>query len=95
MEALAHANEVRFERGKVKREIRANKLAIHGVLIDPPNCMLSISVLELLESQDRYGPKRAVKVLNHWPNPTGGRSLGSLTDRERRLLSEQLKKQHP
>lgn len=95
MEALDHANEIRLERAKVKREIRASKSAIHTVLIDPPSCMLSISVLELLECQKGFGSDKAMKLLNNWPNPTGGRSLGSLTDRERRLLSEQVKKKQP
>jgi hypothetical protein len=92
MEALEHANEVRLERAKVKLEMRHDPMLIHKILIDIPDCMKSISVLQLLEAQKRYGPNRSVRVLGHWPNPTGGRRLDSLTLRERRLLSEQLKK---
>jgi hypothetical protein len=85
MEALARANEVRLARAALKRDISAGRRPITEVITESPWEAESMSLSELLCSQRRWGRARSRKLLSSTALSEGKR-VGSLTERQRRLL---------
>ena len=85
MEALARANEVRLARAALKREISAGHRSVTEVISDSPWEAESMSLSELLCSQRRWGRARSRKLLASAALGEG-KKIGSLTERQRRIL---------
>jgi hypothetical protein len=86
MEALARANEVRLARAALKREICAGSRSVTEVIMDSPWEAESMSLSELLCSQRRWGRARSRKLLASAALGEG-KKIGSLTERQRRILA--------
>ena len=90
--ALGRANEIRLGRAKVRREIGTRRLSAADVLMDSPECVLSMSIFDLLMAQPRWGRTRSLKVLAV-ARISESKQVGSLTERQRgelrRLLGGQ------
>ncbi len=89
MEALARANEVRLARAALKREISAGQRSVTEVIMDSPWEAESMSLSELLCSQRRWGRARSRKLLSSAALGEG-KKVGSLTERQRRILTTAL-----
>jgi hypothetical protein len=89
MEALARANEVRYARAELKRNIEAGREDPATVLESCPWQVESMTVGELLRSQRRWGRTRAHKFLVPFAVPEN-RTIGRLTERQRRILAHAL-----
>jgi hypothetical protein len=85
MQALARANEVRLARAALKRDITAGRREVTEVVLDSPWEAESMSLSELLCSQRRWGRARSRKLLSSIAL-TEGKRVGTLTDRQRRIL---------
>jgi hypothetical protein len=85
MEALARANKVRLARAALKREISAGRRNITEVIMDSPWEVESMSLGELLCAQRRWGRARSRKLLSSTALSEGKR-VGTLTERQRRIL---------
>jgi predicted DNA binding protein len=85
MEALARANQVRLARAALKRDISAGRRAVADVVIDSPWEAESMSLSELLCSQRRWGRARSRKLLSS-AALNEAKKVGSLTERQRRIL---------
>jgi hypothetical protein len=85
LEALARANQVRLARAALKRNISAGRRSIIDVIIDSPWEAESMSLSELLCSQRRWGRARSRKLLSS-AGLSEGKRLGTLTERQRRVL---------
>lgn len=83
IEALNLANEVRFARAQLKRDLRANVITV-DVALDAV-CAQSMPVASLLAAQHRWGMTRARKMLREIPCSDFKR-VGELTDRQKRRL---------
>jgi hypothetical protein len=85
MQALARANEVRLARAALKRDVSAGRRKVTAVVLDSPWEAESMSLSELLCSQNRWGRARSRKLLSSIALNEGKR-VGTLTDRQRRIL---------
>lgn len=85
MQALARANEVRLARAELKRAIATGRRDIVTVVAECPWEAESMAISELLSSQRRWGRARSRKVLVS-VGLAENKRLGSLTDRQQRLL---------
>jgi hypothetical protein len=85
MQALARANKVRLARAALKRDISAGRRSVTKVVLDSPWEAESMSLSELLCSQRRWGRARSRKLLASAALSEGKR-IGTLTERQRRLL---------
>ena len=47
MDALQRANEIRTRRAKLKRDLKAGRDQIHGLLLNPPEYVLTAKVFDL------------------------------------------------
>jgi hypothetical protein len=85
MQALARANQVRLARAALKRDVSGGRRQVTEVIVDSPWEADSMSLSELLCSQRRWGRARSRKLLSSIALSEGKR-VGTLTDRQRRLL---------
>jgi hypothetical protein len=91
MQALAHANRIRLARAALKREVRAGDANAADVVRKCPFEVETMTVSELLRSQQRWGRTRARKFLSSLAL-NENRQLGRLTDRQRQLLANELER---
>ena len=89
MRALERANLVRLARAELKREIARGDRDPSQVVEDCPWETESMTIAELLTSQRRWGRTRARKFLLPL-SLNENKQLGTLTSRQRRLLSTEL-----
>ena len=89
MRALERANSVRLARAELKRAIARGDLQAAEVVRDCPWETESMTIAELLTSQRRWGRTRARKFLMPL-SLNENKQLGTLTPRQRRLLSTEL-----
>ena len=68
MDALARANEIRTRRARLKRELKAGRVAIHGLLLDPPDYLQTAKVFDLLLAVPKYGRVKVNRVLTPLPH---------------------------
>lgn len=89
MEALALANRIRLDRAALKRRIKAGEVGVAEIILSPPECAQTMTAAALLRAQDRWGHKRAARLLT--PLHIGERrELRRLTTRQRSALVEAL-----
>ena len=85
MRALARANEVRLARAALKRQVASGERDVTAVVAELPWEAHSMALAELLCSQRRWGRARSRKLLNS-VGLSEGKRLGTLTERQQRLL---------
>jgi hypothetical protein len=90
LRALERANEIRLARAELKRRIADGQMSAAEVILFPPCEASSWAIGDLLMSQRRWGATRCRKFLvRNQINET--KPVGTLTDRQRRLLAGQLR----
>ena len=89
LRALEQANAVRLARAELKRRIADGELSAAEVILECPDAVRRWTVGELLMAQHRWGGTRCRKFLER-NGVSEIKPIGSLTDRQRRLLAGQL-----
>ncbi len=59
MRALDHANEVRLARTAIRRGVAVGAVNVADVILNPPDCTLTMTLAELLGAQRRWGVQRS------------------------------------
>jgi hypothetical protein len=86
MQALEMANRVRLARAAMKRRVTASELSAAEVIVTCPWEAESMSVMDLLMSQRRWGRTRCRKFLTSI-QMSETKTVGTLTERQRRTLA--------
>ncbi len=89
MRALERANDVRLARAELKRSVAFGETDITAVILYCPWEVQGMAVADLLASQRRWGKTRSRKLLTRLPM-SETKTVGSLTDRQRRALATML-----
>ena len=89
MEALRRANDIRSERARLKEGLRTGEMAIVDILADPPACVHTAKVMDLLLAVPKYGRVKANKVLERC-RISPARTVNGLTPRQRKELLEMM-----
>jgi hypothetical protein len=89
LRALEHANAIRLARAELKRRIAEGEVSAADVILQCPEAARKWTVSELLLSQRRWGSTRCRKFLER-NGVSEIKLIGALTERQRRLLAEQL-----
>ena len=89
MRALSQANRVRLARAELKRAIADGRTTVAEVVTNSPWEAASMSIGDLLMSQHRWGKTRCRRFLAPIPM-SEAKTVGSLTERQRRELSARL-----
>lgn len=89
LRALQRANAVRLARADLKRRVAEGDVSVADVILSSPWEAESMTVFDLLTSQKRWGGTRCRKLLQCVLIPEN-KTIGSMTDRQRRALAELL-----
>ena len=89
MRALERANKVRLARADLKRRVAGGDIGVAEVILDCPWEAESMAVADLLMSQRRWGQTRCRKFLAQIPM-SEQKTVGSMTERQRRTLAAML-----
>lgn len=89
MDALRRANDIRSERARLKEKLRTGEVAITIVLMDPPLCVHTAKVLDLLLAVPKYGRVKANRVLERC-RVSPAKTVNGLTPRQRKELLDVL-----
>lgn len=90
LRALERANRVRLARAELKRRVAAREITAAGVIEECPWQAASMKISELLMSQRRWGTARCRRLLLSMGVPEN-KEIGTLTERQRRLLAAVLR----
>jgi hypothetical protein len=85
MDALARANRIRSERARLKRELKAGRLSIHTLLLDPPEYLETAKVFDMLLAVPKYGRVKVSKILSTC-RISPSKTIGGLSERQRSEL---------
>ena len=89
MEALRRANDIRSERARLKESLRNGEIAIDEVLADPPVCVHTAKVLDLVMAAPKYGRVKANRLLERC-RVSSSKTVNGLTPRQRKELLDML-----
>lgn len=91
MDALQKANEVRSRRAALKRDLKAGRVSIHTLLLEPPDYLETAKVVDMLLAVPKYGRVKAHKVLQTC-RISPSKTIGGLSERQRGELVSLLRK---
>jgi hypothetical protein len=94
LDALQRATKVRIDRAKLKKDLAAGRTRIADVLQDPPECVHTAKVNELLLALPKFGRVRVSKALAR-ARVTGTTRLEDLSDTQRAALARAIYSQAP
>jgi hypothetical protein len=89
LRALAKANEVRVARAQLKRELAAGRVELARLVAEPPACVQTAKLRELLLAVPRIGPVGADRVLARC-RIAHAKTIAGLSERQRAELVELL-----
>ena len=89
MDPLSTANEVRTLRAQLKRDLKARKVSISALLLDPPPYLETAKVFDMLLAVPKVGSVKATKIL-HSCRVSPSKTFGGLSERQRAELAERL-----
>lgn len=91
MDALARANDIRSKRARLKRDLKAGRQSINGLLLDPPEYVETAKVCDMLLAVPKYGRVKVNKILAIC-RISPSKTIGGLSERQR---AELVKLLHP
>jgi hypothetical protein len=94
MRALERANKVRLARAELKRRVATGELDAADVILECPWEAHSMTLADLLVSQRKWGESRCRKLLCQL-QLSEAKTVGSLTERQRRTLASACQEQTP
>lgn len=91
LDALKLANAVRTERATLKRDLKAGRVRIEQVLADPPECVHSAKVADIMLAVPRYGRVKVSKILQRC-RISPSKTVVGLSERQRGELIDALRR---
>jgi hypothetical protein len=88
-EALDKANEIRTYRAELKRDLKARRVHIHDLLLDPPEQLETMKVFDLLIATPKRGRTKVNKLLVQC-RISPSKTIGGLSQRQRTELVSML-----
>ena len=85
MDALQRANEIRTRRAQLKRDLKAGRHSIQGLLLDPPDWVETAKVFDMLLAVPKFGRVKAARFLNQC-RISQSKTVGGLSERQRTEL---------
>lgn len=89
MEALEQANRVRTYRAQLKRDLKAGKVKIHDLLLEPPELLETAKVFDFLLATPKRGRVKVNKILVQC-RISPSKTIGGLSQRQRAELVSML-----
>lgn len=90
-DALQNANVIRTYRANLKRDLKAQRVRIVDLLVDPPEELETMKIFDLLLAVPKYGRVKADKLLRTC-RMSPSKTVGGMSDRQRAELLAMLRK---
>jgi hypothetical protein len=91
LDALERANEVRSRKAVLKRDLKGGRESIHALLLDPPDCIETAKVFDMLLAVPKIGRVKANKVITQC-RISPSKTIGGLSQRQRDELISLLRR---
>ncbi|MBA2347354.1 MAG: hypothetical protein H0V81_03595 [Solirubrobacterales bacterium] len=91
MDALQRANEIRSRRAQLKRDLKAGRISIHTLLLEPPDWVETAKVFDMLLAVPKYGRVKANRALTTC-RISPSKTIGGLSQRQRDELVASLRR---
>ncbi len=91
MEALKRANDIRSRRAQLKRDLKAGRVRIQTLLMDPPEYVQTAKVIDMLMAVPKYGRVKTNRILTNC-RISPSKTIGGLSERQRAELVSHLQK---
>jgi hypothetical protein len=91
MKALRRANDIRTRRAQLKRDLKAGKTSVDGLLLDPPEWVMTAKVFDMILAVPKYGRVKANKILGQC-RISPSKTIGGLSQRQRGELVQMLRR---
>jgi hypothetical protein len=91
MDALERANEIRTRRAQLKRDLKAGRVTVYDVLLEPPSFVETAKVFDMLLAVPKYGRVKVNKVLVSC-RISPSKTIGGLSQRQRTELVSMLRR---
>ena len=91
MDALQKANVIRTRRAQLKRDLKAGRVSIHKLLLDPPEFLETAKVFDMLLAVPKYGRVKTNRILNQC-RISPSKTIGGLSERQRTELVSLLRR---
>jgi hypothetical protein len=85
MRALEMANEIRTRRAQLKRDLKAGKIQIELLLLEPPEYLGSAKVFDVMLAVPKYGRVKVNRILNQC-RISPSKTIDGLSARQRNEL---------
>ena len=82
LRSLEQANEIRMARAELKKNLASGTIKLVQILADPPPCVRTARVRDLLLVLPKIGSVKAARILAHC-GIAHAKTLGGLTERQR------------
>ena len=92
MDALKRANDIRTARARLKKDLKAGKVQIERLLIEPPEYLGSAKVFDLMLAVPKYGRVKVNRILNQC-RISPSKTIGGLSVRQRAELVALLRRE--
>ena len=86
MEALQRANEIRTRRAQLKRDLKAGRVSIHDLLLEPPDYVETAKVFDMLLAVPEVRPgegQQGARAVPHLPEQDHRRAVAAPAHRAR------------
>lgn len=90
MEALEYANDIRSKRAQLKRDLKAERVSVLTLLLDPPEYIQTMKLFELMLSVPKYGRVKVNTILKTC-NISASKTVGGLSVRQRTEIVSMLR----
>lgn len=82
MAALKSANHIRTRRANLKKDLKAGRIQIHGLILDPPEWLTTAKVFDLMLATPKFGRVKVNRILNQC-RISPSKTVGGLSERQR------------
>lgn len=82
MDALERGNGIRTFRKHLKQDLKAGRAEISGILLDPPEEILTMKLFDLLLAVPKYGRTKINRILVQC-RISHSKTIGGLSERQR------------
>lgn len=89
MDALERANEIRSRRAHLKKDMKAGRVQIRVLLLNPPEYILTMKLFDLMLACPKYGRVKVNKILQ-WSRISPSKTIGGLSQRQRNEIVSML-----
>ncbi len=86
MDALSRANEVRALRAQLKRDLKAGRVSLGSLVLEPPSYLESAKVFDVLLALPKVGRVKATKILQS-SRVSASKTFAGLSERQRAELA--------